>query len=165
MMLTRSHRNIAISAFLGLITGVLLTIVLTAVAARPLMVQERRSPFDVPTTVRTITTEAVRHGWRIPRVHDLGQTLSHPAKPSIRALQIVELCNTEYAYDLLKADENRFVATMMPCAIAVYEKQDGHTYVASMNLGLMGKLLGGDVGAVMAKVARDDAEILRFLNR
>ena len=51
---------------------------------------------------------------------------------------------------------------MMPCAFAVYEKSDGHIYVASMNVGIMGKVFGGEIDTTMSKVAQDDQKILGF---
>lgn len=48
------------------------------------------------------------------------------------------------------------------CAVAVYEKSDGGTYVASMNIGIMGKVFGGAVDQTMSKVAADDRVILGF---
>jgi len=52
---------------------------------------------------------------------------------------------------------------MMPRAVAAYEKEDGKAYIASMNVGLMGSLFGGEIRTMMARVGRDDAEILQFL--
>jgi len=51
----------------------------------------------------------------------------------------------------------------MPCAIGVYTKDDGITYVASLNVGMMAKLLGGDIAGPMAEVAAKDDELLAFL--
>ena len=71
--------------------------------------------------------------------------------------------NGSWPHELLKSGKNRFVATMMPRAVAAYEKEDGKAYIASMNVGLMGSLFGGEIRTMMARVGRDDAEILQFL--
>lgn len=51
---------------------------------------------------------------------------------------------------------------MAPCSISVFEKSDGQTYVATMNMGLMARLMGDGIGPVLAEIAADDAAILRF---
>jgi hypothetical protein len=43
----------------------------------------------------------------------------------------------------------------MPCKISVYKKNDGKTYIGTMNAGLMGKMFGPLVGETMGHVAED----------
>ncbi|MEJ1361725.1 MAG: DUF302 domain-containing protein [Candidatus Sedimenticola sp. (ex Thyasira tokunagai)] len=62
-------------------------------------------------------------------------------------------------------DDNKYVSVMMPCSISVYEKQDGNTSVASMNMSLMSKVMGSEVGAILKRVAEEDAAILEFLEQ
>jgi len=77
-------------------------------------------------------------------------------EPQVR---IIQLCKSEYAKSVLMTD--RYVASLMPCAIAVYEGDDGKVYVSKMNTGLMGKLFGGNIAKVMGgKVAKDEHAIL-----
>ncbi|MEA3282854.1 MAG: DUF302 domain-containing protein [Euryarchaeota archaeon] len=63
---------------------------------------------------------------------------------------------------LLMEDDAKYVAVMMPCSVAIYEKSDGNTYVASMNVGMRGKVFGGAVDQTMSKVTADDKKILGF---
>jgi uncharacterized protein (DUF302 family) len=51
----------------------------------------------------------------------------------------------------------------MPCSIGVYEKENGKTYVASMNMKLMSKVMGSSVNPILKQVAENDAQILAFL--
>ncbi len=44
----------------------------------------------------------------------------------------------------------------MPCAIVVYEGDDGNVYLSSMNMGLMGKMFGGNIVKVMGGAVADD---------
>lgn len=58
-----------------------------------------------------------------------------------------------------------YVSVMMPCSIAVYQKNDGKTYVSTMNNGLMGKMFGGVVAEVMGgPVAANEEKFMAFLN-
>jgi uncharacterized protein (DUF302 family) len=147
----------------GLAIGFLLMGALVMAAAPGRMISERQSPYDVETTVRTIAGNATQHGWKVSKIYNFRDSLASPGGPAMAPIQVVEMCQLDYARELLTSGKNRFVAAMMPCAVAVYEKEDGKTYVASMNVGIMGSLFGGKIGEVMAKVGRDDELILRFL--
>lgn len=147
----------------GLILGVGAMGLLLAVNGPGLMISEHRSPYDVATTVEKIQASATNIGWRVSKVYDFQASLAEVSESKLAPIQVVELCQPDYAHQLLRSSENRFVATMMPCAVAVYEKEDGNAYVASMNVGLMGRLFGGKIQTVMSQVARDDGEILGFL--
>ena len=72
------------------------------------------------------------------------------------------MCQPEIASGLLKNNENKKVGVLVPCAIAVYDKGD-EVYVANMNVGMMGKMFGGEIATAMDKVAAENAEILEFL--
>lgn len=75
---------------------------------------------------------------------------------------MIKLCSPELATRLFSNDETKYVSVMAPCSISVFEKSDGHTYLATMNMGLMARLMGDGVGPVLAEIAADDAAILRF---
>jgi hypothetical protein len=77
---------------------------------------------------------------------------------------LVEMCKAPYASEVLRDD--RRMATLMPCAMAVYEDDDGKVRVSKMNTALMGRFFGGTVGRVMGgKVPREEETILRRLRR
>ena len=73
---------------------------------------------------------------------------------------IVELCKAEYARDVLST--NPEVSTLIPCAWGVYKGDDGNCYITGMNMGLMGKMFGGNIAKVMgASVAKDEKRMLK----
>lgn len=159
--MTMTRRNLY-WALAGLVLGMAAAVIGIVLAAPGLMILEHRSPYDVKGTVQTIVSNATNQGWKVSKIYDFQKSLARPGEAQLAPIQVVELCQPDYARDLLRAGKNRFVATMMPCAVAVYEKEDGHVYVASMNVGLMGRLFGGDIQATMDRVGRDDAKILDF---
>ena len=55
-----------------------------------------------------------------------------------------------------------FFSILMPCSIAVYKKDNGKTYIGTMNAGLMGRLFGTRVAEIMGNVAKDQAVMLSF---
>jgi uncharacterized protein (DUF302 family) len=76
---------------------------------------------------------------------------------------LVNLCNASHAYNILKKDENKVIATMMPCTISVYEKADGNTYIGTMNAELLGKMFGGDIAQIFGvEVAQDQQKFIEF---
>ena len=57
---------------------------------------------------------------------------------------------------------SEYVAVMAPCSIAVYEKSDGQTYISSMNMKMMSRLMGKQVGPILGDIAVQDEAILAF---
>ena len=151
-----------ITALGGFVLGVIVVVFVMKMAAPGMMIHEAKSPYDFNTTVETIIANAESEGWTVPKVYDFQKSLLDAGSGDIGRIKVIEMCQPEYASGLLGTDDTKFVAVMMPCAVAVYEKSDGGTYVASMNIGIMGKVFGGAVDETMSKVARDDRVILGF---
>ena len=134
------------------------------------MVQERVSPLGFDETVNTIIANAEAIGWQVPQ-KDKGNpspihmSIKKHIDKDVLPVKVIKVCNPNYAYDLLKDDESRYVSVMMPCSVSVYEKSDGKTYVANMRADKMGSLMGGNVAKVMdGPVSGDQAKILEFLD-
>jgi uncharacterized protein (DUF302 family) len=138
-------------------------IILAGCSMGELMVHETKSPYDFEKTVSVITEGARHHGWVIPKVHDFQESLLKFDQDDPGRIKVVKVCKPEYAARLLRQDDAKFVSVMMPCSLSVYEKSDGQTYVATMNMELMSMLFQGDVGDTLSAVAEDDKSILSFL--
>ena len=151
-----------ITALGGFVLGVIVVMFVMKMAAPGMMIHEAKSPYDFNTTVETIIANAEREGWTVPKVYNFQKSLLDAGAGDVGRIKVIEMCQPEYASGLLGADDTKFVAVMMPCAVAVYEKSGGGTYVASMNIGIMGKVFGGAVDQTMSKVAADDRKILGF---
>jgi uncharacterized protein (DUF302 family) len=131
---------------------------------KSMMVQERVSPYGVDDTVNKIKENAKAIGWVVPGVKNMNKSIKkHGGPPIGGAVRIVELCNAKHASNILSQDEGRYSALLMPCAIAVYTKTDGQTYVSNMKAADMGSMMGGVVADVMADVDADQKKILKFL--
>ena len=152
----------------GIVTGVALTVAITAWQAPQkmagLMVNESVSPHDMTTTLARIETKAKELGWQVPKVYDFRDSIRKHGGKDVGAVKVMEMCQPAYAARMLGSDASKRLAVLMPCAVAVYEKSDGNTYVASMNMSLMSQVFPGEVGSVLGTVARDDARILGFLH-
>lgn len=104
------------------------------------LIIEQVSPFDVATTIEKIIENAAQRQWQNPAVHNLQQSLSKSGK-DVRPVQVVEICKPEYSGNMLEKNHERISSILMPCRISVYEKEDGKTYIALLNMaGLTGGL-------------------------
>ena len=149
---------------LGLmLTGAIIMGVLMWNMAPKMMVHELKSPYNVDKTVETISINAKKQGWSVKNVVNMQKSMKKKLGEEIYATKVMKLGHAKYAHALLKLDDTRFVAAMMPHSIAVYQKSDGNTYISSMNMGLMGKIFGGETDRIMDKVQKDDDVILKFL--
>jgi len=99
------------------------------------------------------------HGWSSPGIRDLNRTIEKHGGTLKRRVKIVELCKAAYASDILTS--NPEVSTLMPCAWGVYEGDDGKVYISGMNMGLMGKVFGGNIARIMGGyVSKDEKNML-----
>ncbi|MCB1760429.1 MAG: DUF302 domain-containing protein [Gammaproteobacteria bacterium] len=143
---------------------ILITGLASGCSMKSLMVQERVSPYGVEDTVKKIQANAKAIGWVSPGVKNMNKSIAkHGGNDIGGQVRIVELCNAQHASKILSKDEGRYSALLMPCAIAVYEKSDGNTYVSNMRAKDMGSMMGGVVSEVMADVDIDQQKILEFL--
>lgn len=97
------------------------------------LIIEQVSPYDVTTTVEKLVAVATSKEWQNPAVHNLQQSLAKAGK-EVMPVQVIEICKPEYSGKMLEKSDERIVSIMMPCRISVYEKEDGKTYVALLNM-------------------------------
>ena len=97
------------------------------------MIIEHVSPFTVPVTVEKLIEVAKLKGWQNPAVHNLQQSLAKSGK-EVLPVEVVEICKPEYSGSMLEKNDERIVSVLMPCRISVYEKTDGNTYVALLDM-------------------------------
>ena len=100
------------------------------------LIIEQVSPYDVATTVAKLIDAAAKKDWQNPAVHNLQQSLAKSGKV-VRPVQVIEICKPEYSGKMLEKNDERISSILMPCRISVYEKEDGKTYVALLNMAGM----------------------------
>lgn len=123
------------------------------------MIQVKPSRFGHDETVATLTKAIKDKGWIVQGTKDMQKGLAKYKQTLDRRVTVIQLCQPEYANSVLDSDPR--VACLMPCAIAVWEGDDGKTYISKMNTGLMGKMFGGNIARVMGgAVAEDERDIL-----
>ncbi len=157
---------LASGVLFGLVLGVFVTGIAFSLAAERLVLTEMQSPFDdVDKTVKTITNRIENApGWRVLDVMDYDQVLRTGGQKSIGKMTLIKFCSARHAYDMLSADDTKQMAAMLPKTLAVYEKSDGHVYVATGNGAVMGKMLRGRAAGIAEVVSLEVEDILRFMN-
>jgi uncharacterized protein (DUF302 family) len=128
-----------------------------------LMFWEIPSPFGVEETVARIqqNIQNVGNGWTLAGLRNPAKAVETDGGNTLPVM-MVEACSTRYSGPILRDDTVRFLSILMPCKITIYKKNDGKTYIAGMNAGLIGRMFGPLVGGVMSHVAEDQAKFVIF---
>ncbi len=149
---------------LGAVVGFVFCGLIVVVVMPGMMIVTTECEKDFDATVEQLQTQIHDQGWVVVggKPSSMNESLAkqgHELKPRVT---LVKLCQADYAESILKTD--RHMACLMPCSIAVWEGDDGKTYLSKMNVGLMGKLFGGNIAKVMGGyVAADEKVILSGL--
>jgi uncharacterized protein (DUF302 family) len=135
---------------------------MTILAAMPsMMIVTKECALDFDNTVATLEKRVPEHGWVLSggKAMDMNVSLAEHGVTFKPRVKLIKLCKAEYAESVLTTD--RHVSCLMPCTMAVWEGDDGKTYLSEMNMGLMAKLFGGNINRIMGgKVAKEEARIL-----
>mgnify|MGYP000865829405 CR=1 FL=1 len=123
------------------------------------IVIEQASKFSFDETINKLTKEAENHGWKVPFVHDLQQSLAKSGT-SVRPVKVIEICKPQYSGKMLELSDERIISVMMPCRISVYEKEDGKTYVSLINIDKLSADLPSNIAAVMKEASDDTLKIV-----
>lgn len=159
----RFPTGIFLSGLGGFILGAVAIAVVGISVMPSAMISTHQSPMGFDETIAAIQDGIERQGWKSPGTLNLQQSLTKAGKDVPYRVQVIQLCHPDYATDVLNSD--RWVASLMPCTIAVWEDDDGQVFVSKMNTGLMGKLFGGNIARVMGgKVADDERNIMAALH-
>lgn len=145
----------------GLIVGIISAGIIVWLSMPKMMLVTHQSRYQtVEETCQQLKTAIEANGWSCPAIRDMNETISKFGVKMERRLMIVELCKAQYAKDVLST--NPEVSTLMPCAWGVYEGDDKKIYITGMNMGLMGKMFGGNIARIMGgSVAVDEKQMLK----
>lgn len=121
---------------------------------------EQPSKFSFDKTVDLLVAEAEKREWKVPVVHDLQQSLAKSGK-TVKPVKVIEICKPEFSGKMLELNHERVVSVMMPCRISVYEKEDGKTYIALINTGVMASELPKNIATVMTAASNETFEIVK----
>jgi len=128
----------------------------------PPMLLEYPSPLGFEETLVKLETNAKALGWKVPKKWkvDFQKNLKRVTGKDIGKNRVLKMCAPDAAVPLLMQDKYKMLTALMPCTIAVYEKSDGKTYIALMNLKVMGQMYGPDVAKMADELAPQMEQML-----
>ncbi len=148
-----------VGIIIGLVAGLIIGLFILYFSSPALMFREDRNKNDFDTTVARLEEVVVAKGWKIPFVHDLQATMKKFDK-EVSSVKVFDICHPKHSYEILSRNDERIVSNMMPCRIAVYEKEDGSVWISRMNSGFIAKPLSKVIRKTMSAAARDVEDII-----
>jgi len=145
----------AVLLIVGIVGGIVLAAVAGVSIMRSKMVVSKASAHAFDETcdrVEKVVGEA--EGWSFPNdSFDMGAKLieKNALPDNLKRIKQYYVCSPKIAKTVL--GDTPKLSAIMPCTWAVYEKVDGSVWLASMNIPMMSKMMGGVVGQAMGIVA------------
>jgi hypothetical protein len=132
----------------GTLWGVALTVIAMTLYLRHSLVLEYECKEDVAASVQKIKENVARMpAWTIQQAGCFT-----PSTPEGGKVDTLRLCNANYVKLLIADPADRRIAAVLPCAVAVYGKPDGKTYISRLNMPLVARILGGTPALVFPEV-------------
>ncbi len=126
----------------------------------PALFLEDTSPKPMVATVEAFRAAVAAAGWSILGVTNMTGVLAERGH-AVPPVLVFDVCSSRYSGDLLSNDATMFVASMMPCSVAIYQTSQGKVVVSRMNSAAMGGMVGGHAGDVVAKSGTDMEQIIK----
>lgn len=114
------------------------------------MFLESESPLKFAETVEALKAEMSADGWSILATHDLSAALAKKGH-AVLPVAIIEACSGKFSVVLLKKDETRYVSSLLPCRVSVYETSAGKVIISRLNTTVFGAQMEPAVAEVMGK--------------
>ncbi|MEE9352021.1 MAG: DUF302 domain-containing protein [Thiotrichaceae bacterium] len=133
-----------LTILISLILGAVIATVVGMKVLPGMMIKEIPSSLGFEETLEKVRAKAKEMGWRGSEkwTVDFQKNLMKVEKADVGPVTVLKRCETKAAVSILEHDELKKLSVMMPCSIAIYTKSDGKTYVAIMNMGILGSLFG-----------------------
>jgi uncharacterized protein (DUF302 family) len=120
------------------------------------MFLESVSPLKFDETVAALKAEIAANGWMLVAAHDLSAAVAKSGQ-TILPVTIIEACSGKFSVPLLKNDQTRYISSLLPCRVSVYQTHDGKVIISRMNIPAMSQQMEPIVSDVMLK-ANDSFE-------
>ena len=130
------------------------------------IVSENVSHADFNVTLTTLKEQLANDGWTLLTEIDLAKRLATKKVIIPGGMVILELTSGGNTVALLKNEETRYIAGLMPCSVSVYGMSDGRVIISRMNASLLTSMLEPKVAEVMGKsAAKLDTSIANALTK
>jgi hypothetical protein len=140
----------------GILWGITLTFIAGVYYLRHNLIQEIPIEGSFSGAANKVGPVAQKYGWQVS-YNDCGL----PRLIDNQPMEVYRFCKSGYAYELLQDENDRKIACMLPCAISIYQKSDGVTYLSKLNMPLITQLLGGSsIGIFSEKISPEQRAIM-----
>lgn len=125
------------------------------------LIEEKECVLPYEQAVKSFPRRAAALGWSV-RTVPCGLPVPVPGQ----RIMVFEICSREYANRILNNASSRKSASILPCKIAVYEK-DGKVWISRLNGKAAAFLLGGEFKNTFLRHVLPEQEMMLFdlLNR
>jgi len=128
------------------------------VSPHPMFI-ETVSPANLPTTVNAFLEEVRAAGWSNLGTTNMAGILSERGF-TLDPVLILHPCSGRLSAQLLDNDETRFVSSMIPCRVAIYQTSDDRVIISRINSAAMAKMMPSKVADIMASAGTGVEEII-----
>lgn len=136
--LLKKYRCEIIFFGVGILWGVALILLGTILLLRSNLIPEKECALSYEEAVRLFPQKVASvEGWTVRTV-----PCGLPAPEPGNRITVFEICSRKHAGRILSDPASRKTAAVLPCKIAIYER-DGKVYLARLNGALFMHLLGG----------------------
>ena len=125
----------------------------------PSMFLEDTSPKALVPTVDAFKEAVKAGGWSILGVTNMAGILSERGF-TLHPVLVFDACSGKYSSELLARDETRFVASMIPCRVAIYQTSTGKVIISRMNSVAMSTMVGHPGAAEVIKKSGEEMELI-----
>ena len=127
---------------------------------QPSLFLEDRSSKSLALTVEAFQANVAAYGWTILGVDNIAEVLAERGY-TVAPVLVFNACSGKYSSKLLGSDDTRFVASMIPCRVAIYQTSQGEVVISRMNAASLSEKIGGDAGAVIKQSGQDMETIIQ----
>lgn len=125
----------------------------------PPMFLEDTSPADIAKTLDTFKAEVKASGWTILAEHNMAGILSTKGY-TLHPVIVIEVCSGKYSAQLLAKDETRYVTSMIPCRVAIYQTSARKVVISRLNTAMFASMMEGIVADVIKQSGSDVESII-----
>jgi uncharacterized protein (DUF302 family) len=146
----------------GLLAGLIITFLAVLIVIPGKLFVEQESPMGFNETLSALTESAEANHWTISHSYNLQATMEKNGYKVDPAL-VVSLCNPSHANDILSNISSRRISALMPCRLAVYEKE-GKTYTSIFNSRIMYPFLNRNDREILKATTSETVQILKSIH-
>jgi uncharacterized protein (DUF302 family) len=146
----------------GLFAGFVLTIAAIIIVVPGKLFVEQESPMGFNETVSALKESAEANHWIVSHSYNLQSTMEKNGY-IVDPVLVVSLCNPSHANNILSNISSRRISAMMPCRLAVYEKE-GKTYTSIFNSKIMYPFVNGNDRKTLRATTNETFQILNKIH-